>query len=161
MYFFSQLMPLIDTTHVNLNYICGRTLLSAGSNSRLTNTLTDFFLRLLKNSTLVGDQRVFNTVQKFKRLNQQSVLPNEIHNVPAYSLKTISNLAEVLYSSMLNYRLIEYSWLRQEALNYKQMTNRIRPLVNQLQNVCLHGLGSFTRYAMQLITGLNKHFVND
>jgi hypothetical protein len=64
----------MDNTHVNLNYICGRTLLSAGSNPRLTNTLTDFFLRLLKNSTLVANQQLFNTARKFKRLNQVSML---------------------------------------------------------------------------------------
>ena len=94
----------MDLTHVNLNFICGRTLFSAGSNPGLTNTLTDFFLRLLRNSTLVGNQRLFNTAKKFKRLNQQSTMPNTVHNVPAYALPTITDLSRVLHTSMESYR---------------------------------------------------------
>ena len=99
-----KLSPIMDMTVLNLNYICGRTLLTSGSNQRLTNNLSDFFIRLLHNSTLVGNQRIFNSAQKFKRLNQQSLLSNLVHNVPSYSLNTIMKLSEVLHTSMTNYR---------------------------------------------------------
>ena len=61
----------MDMTMLNLNYICGRTLLTSGSNRDLTNHISSFVMRLLHNSNLVGNQRIFNTAQKFKRLNQQ------------------------------------------------------------------------------------------
>jgi hypothetical protein len=69
----------MDLTNLNLNYICGRTLFSAGSNPRLTTTLSDFFLRLLRNSTYVNNQRLFNSGQKFKRLHQQSLVSTYVN----------------------------------------------------------------------------------
>jgi hypothetical protein len=64
----------MDMTAMNLNYICARTLLTTGSNLRLTTTLSDFNLRLLRNLTHVADQKLYNSAQKFKRLHQQSLV---------------------------------------------------------------------------------------
>ncbi len=99
-----KVSPWMDMTALNLNYICGRTLLTSASNLALAHHVSDFALRLLHNSTLVGSQRIFNTAQKFKRLNQQSQVSAAVHNVPSYSLNTIMKLSEVLYNSMVLYR---------------------------------------------------------
>ena len=99
-----KVSPWMDLTALNLNYICGRTLLTSASNLALAHHVSDFALRLLHNSTLVGSQRIFNSAQKFKRLNQQSQVSTSVHNVPSYSLNTIMKLSEVLYNSMVLYR---------------------------------------------------------
>jgi len=111
-FFHFKVSPWMDMTALNLNYVCGRTLLTSASNQALVHQVTDFSLRLLHNSSYVGSQRIFNAAQKFKRLNQQSQFSSSVHNVPSYSLNTIMKLSTVLYNSMLLYRWLDtVKWL--------------------------------------------------
>jgi|688.fasta_scaffold1993289_1 hypothetical protein len=95
----------MDITYLNLNYICGRTVLSSGSNPGLVHDISNFVLRLLNDFDLTGkNQRLFTASQKFKRLDQLTQLGATVHNVPNYSLNIIKDLSAVLYNSMSQYR---------------------------------------------------------
>jgi hypothetical protein len=132
-----KVSPWMDMTAINLYYICSRTLLTSGSNRDLTNHISNFSVRILHDLNLVGSQRIFNTAQKFKRLNQQIQISRQVHNVPSYTLNTIMQLSEVLYNSMILYRTNEVAQENQLFLSMGRMQDMSTQfgIVEQQQNL--------------------------
>ena len=95
-----------DSTFINLNYVCARTLQSGGSNLRLATDMANFTLNFAFDSADVQDRESYMAAQKFKRIIQAAESPN-IHNVPSYSINTVSELAGVMVDRMTQYRVNE------------------------------------------------------
>ena len=100
-----------DTTLVNLNYVCARTLLNKQRNPKLVDNISTFMLGYVYNDTIVNKRETFLAGQKFKQLLELNSVSN-VHNVPSYSVDTVSELANIMHSNMLNYKLNE---LQQES----------------------------------------------
>lgn len=98
-----------DQTLVNLMYVCALTVLP--SNTRLSSDVANFSLDFHHDKEVVNDLKTFVTAQKFKRVQEQSQ-NIQAHNIPAYGLGTIKELAEVLY---------EYLHLYYESENNQQI----------------------------------------
>ena len=97
-----------DTTLTNLNYVCARTVLNTQQNAPLVNDISTFMLGFVYNDTIVKNQETFLAVQKYKRILELNQL-GKVHNVPSYSVDTISGLAKIMYDRMSLYKQNELS----------------------------------------------------
>jgi len=102
----TNLTSWFDSTFINLNYVCARTVQSGGTNLRLATDMANFTLNFALNSEDVQDRETYMAAQKFKRIMQAAESPN-IHNVPSYSINTVSELAGVMVDRMSQYRANE------------------------------------------------------
>ena len=117
-----------DTTLVNLNYVCARTLLNKQRNPKLVDNISTFMLGYVYNDTIVNKRETFLAAQKFKKLLELNSVSN-VHNVPSYSVDTISDLASIMHSSMLDYKLNE---LQQES-NLFSTSGRVQDMKIQFE----------------------------
>jgi hypothetical protein len=93
-----------DVTSVNLNYVCARTVMDTRMNAPLVDDISNFMLGFVYNDTIINNRATFLAVQKFKRLQQLNAQNGVVHNVPTYSVATISSLASVMHTKMHDYR---------------------------------------------------------
>ncbi len=92
-----------DVTNINLMYVCAMTVLKTKKNSKLVDDISNFMLNYVYNSTIVGKQSTFIAAQKFNRILDLNKV-SYVHNVPAYSVDTVSALARILYDRMIAYQ---------------------------------------------------------
>ena len=95
-----------NVTGINLNYAAARTLQSTNHNDVLLGDMANFQLRFNGDATVMNDSRAFVAAQQFYTIKQMMKYP-DAHNVPAYSLSVIKELAETLHDSLSEYRLVE------------------------------------------------------
>ena len=95
-----------DFTHLNLMYVCARTIQGSKQNPLLVGQIANFTLDYTFNSSLVQNQKAYTTARKFKRIQELEVARN-VHNVPSYSVDQVKDLAEVMHQRMQDYRNTE------------------------------------------------------
>ena len=89
-----------DSVTVNLMYVCASAV--QPENNNLALGIAGFNLDYHSDRKVVGDARVFVSAQRFQKIKElgQSV---KAHNVPSYSLETISAMSEVLQRVLFLY----------------------------------------------------------
>ena len=100
-----------DQTSINLQYVCAMTVLKTLKNAPLVNDMSHYMLNFVYNSSTVGKQSTFIAAQKFNRILELNQL-SAVHNVPTYSIETVSSLANLMHDRMTNYKANE---LQQET----------------------------------------------
>ena len=95
-----------NATGINLNYAAARTLQSTSHNDALLWDMTHFQINFHNDTKVVRDSRAFIAAQQFYTIQQMMKYP-DAHNVPAYSLSVIKELATTLHDSLDEYRLVE------------------------------------------------------
>ena len=101
-----DLAAWFDFTHLNLMYVCARTIQGSTRNPSLVGQIANFTLDYTFFSSLVQNQRAYSTARKFKRIQELQAAEN-VHNVPSYSVEQVKELAEVMHSRMQDYRNTE------------------------------------------------------
>ena len=101
-----------DSTTVNLLYVCAKTLIDTNRNrnddtTALVKDISSFMLDFVYNKTMVNNQQTFLAAQKFKRLLDLVSAGRNAHNIPNYSVSTITTLASVMSDRMSQYRVNE------------------------------------------------------
>ena len=92
-----------DITAINLQYVYARSLYNSGTNKKLVNSIAKFMLGFVYNSPVVRQPKLYYAAQKFLHLTELNAM-NNIHNVPSFSVRTISQFSNVMYESMNKYR---------------------------------------------------------
>jgi hypothetical protein len=88
-----------DTSLINLHYLLSYTVMETNKNPTIVNDISLFYLNFLFNETIVNNYDSFIAAQRFHHLLELNEKQG-IKNVPRYSMKTISRLAELLYEKI-------------------------------------------------------------
>ena len=92
-----------DVTAINVQYVYARSLFKSGKNKELVNSIAKFMLEFVYNSPVVTKPKIYYAAQKFLHLLELNG-KIKIHNVPSFSMDTISQFSDVMYQSMNKYR---------------------------------------------------------
>ena len=117
-----------DVTAINLQYVYARSLFKSGTNKELVNSIAKFMLGFVYNSPVVTNPKIYYAAQKFLHLLELNGKIN-IHNVPSFSIKTISQFSEVMYQSMNKYRDDE----RAQELELALASGRVEDMYNEFK----------------------------
>ena len=119
-----------DITAINLQYIYARTVLKEYKKSRLVEDIGKFNLGFTYNSAVVRKPRVYLAAQKYIHLLELNQEAN-VHNVPKLSIQTISQLSNVLFKTMKQYRENEH----EQEIKLTLATGRVEEMFKEFKNI--------------------------
>jgi len=103
----SDISKWYDPTTINLIYVCARTVYDSGKSPELVKDITDFQLKFMLKDSLVNNQKAFSANTKYQKLSELNKVDMDVHNVPAYSLGTVKELAHIMSEKMALYKANE------------------------------------------------------